>query len=122
MTLRVDDVLVVVDIQYDFLPGGSLAVAGGNEIIEPINALAERFRNVDSRNLLRARKVSNCPRDAKDPVKAPRRQAHGSRRIGQRSRYEGGHTGVSNPSGASSAASATTRLPSRHPSAARRSI
>lgn len=46
MTLRVDDVLVVVDIQYDFLPGGSLAVAGGNEIIEPINALAERFRNV----------------------------------------------------------------------------
>jgi nicotinamidase/pyrazinamidase len=46
MTLHVDDVLVVVDIQYDFLPGGSLAVAGGNEIIEPINALAKRFRNV----------------------------------------------------------------------------
>ena len=46
MTLHVDDVLVVVDIQYDFLPGGSLAVAGGNEIIEPINALADRFRNV----------------------------------------------------------------------------
>ncbi|MEO7221808.1 MAG: nicotinamidase [Devosia sp.] len=46
MTLRADDALVVVDIQYDFLPGGSLAVAGGNEIIEPINALAKRFRNV----------------------------------------------------------------------------
>jgi nicotinamidase/pyrazinamidase len=46
MTLHADDVLVVVDIQYDFLPGGSLAVAGGNEIIEPINALARRFRNV----------------------------------------------------------------------------
>jgi nicotinamidase/pyrazinamidase len=46
MTLHVDDVLVVVDIQYDFLPGGSLAVAGGNEIIEPINALADRFGNV----------------------------------------------------------------------------
>ncbi len=46
MTLRADDVLIVVDIQYDFLPGGSLAVAGGNEIIEPINALAKRFRNV----------------------------------------------------------------------------
>jgi nicotinamidase/pyrazinamidase len=45
-SLRADDVLVVVDIQYDFLPGGSLAVAGGNEIIEPINALAKRFRNV----------------------------------------------------------------------------
>jgi nicotinamidase/pyrazinamidase len=46
MTLHADDALVVVDIQYDFLPGGSLAVAGGNEIIEPINALAKRFRNV----------------------------------------------------------------------------
>ena len=44
--LRADDALIVVDIQYDFLPGGSLAVAGGNEIIEPINALAGRFRNV----------------------------------------------------------------------------
>jgi nicotinamidase/pyrazinamidase len=46
MTLHADDALVVVDIQYDFLPGGSLAVTGGNEIIEPINALAKRFRNV----------------------------------------------------------------------------
>jgi nicotinamidase/pyrazinamidase len=44
--LRADDALVVVDIQYDFLPGGSLAVAGGDEIIEPINALSRRFRNV----------------------------------------------------------------------------
>jgi nicotinamidase/pyrazinamidase len=45
-SLRADDVLIVVDIQYDFLPGGSLAVAGGDEIIEPINALAQRFRHV----------------------------------------------------------------------------
>ena len=46
MRLNADDALVVVDIQYDFLPGGSLAVAGGTEIIEPINALAQRFRHV----------------------------------------------------------------------------
>jgi nicotinamidase/pyrazinamidase len=46
MTLNADDILIVVDIQYDFLPGGSLAVAGGDEIIEPINALSRRFRNV----------------------------------------------------------------------------
>lgn len=45
-SLRADDALVVVDIQYDFLPGGSLAVAGGDEIIEPVNALSRRFRNV----------------------------------------------------------------------------
>jgi nicotinamidase/pyrazinamidase len=46
MRLNADDALVVVDIQYDFLPGGSLAVAGGDEIIEPINALAQRFQHV----------------------------------------------------------------------------
>ena len=43
---REDDVLVVVDLQNDFLPGGSLAVAGGNEIVAPIEALAGRFANV----------------------------------------------------------------------------
>jgi nicotinamidase/pyrazinamidase len=46
MRLTNKDALVVVDIQYDFLPGGNLAVAGGDEIIEPINHLAQRFRNV----------------------------------------------------------------------------
>ena len=44
--LGVDDVLIVVDMQYDFLPGGSLAVAGADEILEPVNALARRFDNV----------------------------------------------------------------------------
>ena len=46
ITPTAGDALVVVDIQYDFLPGGSLAVAGGDDIIEPVNALATRFRNV----------------------------------------------------------------------------
>ena len=40
------DVLVVVDVQYDFLPGGSLAVSGGDEIVPLINTLAKRFTNV----------------------------------------------------------------------------
>lgn len=31
------DALIVVDMQNDFLPGGSLAVAGGNEIIPLLN-------------------------------------------------------------------------------------
>ena len=46
MRLGLEDALVVVDVQYDFLPGGNLAVAGGDEIIEPINALARKFQNV----------------------------------------------------------------------------
>ena len=40
------DVLIVVDVQYDFLPGGSLAVAGSDEIVPLINTLAKKFTNV----------------------------------------------------------------------------
>jgi len=40
------DVLLVVDMQYDFLPGGNLAVAGGDEIIPLINRLARAFPHV----------------------------------------------------------------------------
>lgn len=43
---QASDVLVVVDIQYDFLPGGSLAVTDGDQVIAPINALGARFANV----------------------------------------------------------------------------
>jgi nicotinamidase/pyrazinamidase len=35
------EALIVIDVQNDFCPGGSLAVAGGDEIIDPINALLE---------------------------------------------------------------------------------
>jgi nicotinamidase/pyrazinamidase len=40
------DVLIVVDVQHDFLPGGALAVPEGNAVIEPINRLARAFRHV----------------------------------------------------------------------------
>jgi nicotinamidase/pyrazinamidase len=40
------DALVVVDLQPDFMPGGPLAVAGGDEIAAPIGALARRFATV----------------------------------------------------------------------------
>ncbi|SMQ85948.1 nicotinamidase/pyrazinamidase [Devosia lucknowensis] len=46
LTVNPEDVLVVVDVQYDFLPGGSLAVSGGDEIVPLINQLATRFANV----------------------------------------------------------------------------
>jgi nicotinamidase/pyrazinamidase len=46
MTLSAEDVLIVVDVQKDFLPGGALAVQRGDEVIAPINALARRFANV----------------------------------------------------------------------------
>jgi nicotinamidase/pyrazinamidase len=38
--------LVVVDVQNCFLPGGSLAVAKGEEVIPVINRIAKSFQNV----------------------------------------------------------------------------
>ncbi|WP_121629523.1 bifunctional nicotinamidase/pyrazinamidase [Tropicibacter alexandrii] len=35
--------LLVIDVQNDFCPGGALAVAGGDEIVQPINALMAEF-------------------------------------------------------------------------------
>jgi nicotinamidase/pyrazinamidase len=35
--------LIEIDAQNDFCPGGSLAVAGGDEIIAPLNEAARRF-------------------------------------------------------------------------------
>jgi nicotinamidase/pyrazinamidase len=40
------DVLLVVDVQRGFLPGGSLAVADGDAIVPLINRLAPRFTNI----------------------------------------------------------------------------
>jgi nicotinamidase/pyrazinamidase len=47
-SIAIDDksVLIVVDVQNCFLPGGSLAVKDGDQIIPVINALARAFANV----------------------------------------------------------------------------
>ncbi|MFC5302714.1 isochorismatase family protein [Azospira restricta] len=37
------DALIVVDVQRDFLPGGSLAVADGDAVIAPLNGWLSRF-------------------------------------------------------------------------------
>ncbi len=41
-----DACLIVVDVQNDFMPGGALAVARGDEVVPVINRLAARFENV----------------------------------------------------------------------------
>ncbi|MBV9076747.1 MAG: bifunctional nicotinamidase/pyrazinamidase [Methylobacteriaceae bacterium] len=40
------DLLLVVDLQVDFLPGGSLAVTEGDAVVPLVNALARRFPHV----------------------------------------------------------------------------
>lgn len=37
------DALLIVDVQVDFLPGGALAVPGGDEVVPILNAYIERF-------------------------------------------------------------------------------
>lgn len=46
ITLGAADVLLVVDVQNDFLPGGALAVPRGDEVIPVVNRLASGFLNV----------------------------------------------------------------------------
>ncbi|MCV2863311.1 bifunctional nicotinamidase/pyrazinamidase [Defluviimonas sp. WL0075] len=38
------EALIAIDIQYDFCPGGALAVTGGDEIIPEVNALMDSFQ------------------------------------------------------------------------------
>ncbi|MFN8829047.1 MAG: bifunctional nicotinamidase/pyrazinamidase [Labrys sp. (in: a-proteobacteria)] len=40
------DLLLVIDVQNDFCPGGALAVAGGDAVVGVINRLSRRFENV----------------------------------------------------------------------------
>lgn len=44
--MRATDLLLVVDVQNDFLPGGALAVPDGHAIVAPILDLARRFDHV----------------------------------------------------------------------------
>jgi nicotinamidase/pyrazinamidase len=37
------DALLIVDFQNDFTPGGALPVSHGDEVADPINAIADRF-------------------------------------------------------------------------------
>jgi nicotinamidase/pyrazinamidase len=41
-----NEVLIVIDLQNDFCPGGALAVGGGDEIVPPVNEYMQRFEHV----------------------------------------------------------------------------
>ena len=43
MLLKSRDALIVVDVQRDFLPGGSLAVPDGDEVVPVLNGYLSRF-------------------------------------------------------------------------------
>ena len=41
-----DDLLLIIDVQNDFCPGGALAVADGDAVVPVINRVAERFDHI----------------------------------------------------------------------------
>lgn len=46
MSITDKDILVVIDVQNDFCPGGALPVAHGQEVVPVINRYGARFRDV----------------------------------------------------------------------------
>ncbi len=46
MNLLPTDALLLIDLQPDFMPGGALAVARGDEVVPLVNRLAGRFEHV----------------------------------------------------------------------------
>ncbi|MGZ4982192.1 MAG: isochorismatase family protein, partial [Methylobacter sp.] len=43
VVLAIGDALVAIDVQNDFLPGGSLAVPEGDQVIPVLNGYIEQF-------------------------------------------------------------------------------
>ncbi|MGC1424132.1 MAG: bifunctional nicotinamidase/pyrazinamidase [Terracidiphilus sp.] len=46
MKITPTDVLLVIDVQNDFCPGGALAVADGDAVINPIHRVAQHFQHI----------------------------------------------------------------------------
>jgi len=46
MLIAEGDVLIVIDVQNDFCPGGALAVADGDTVIDPIHNLSVKFDHI----------------------------------------------------------------------------
>ena len=46
MEITSQDVLVVIDVQKDFCPGGALPVRDGDAVIEVIHRVAPRFEHI----------------------------------------------------------------------------
>jgi nicotinamidase/pyrazinamidase len=44
--IKSEHVLIVIDVQNDFCPGGALAVPDGDRVIEPIHRIAARFEHI----------------------------------------------------------------------------
>jgi len=46
MQIESQDVLIVIDVQNDFCPGGALAVPDGDAVIAPVHQIAPKFEHI----------------------------------------------------------------------------
>ncbi len=46
MQIGASDVLIIIDVQIDFCPGGALAVADGDAVLSPIHKIAPHFQHI----------------------------------------------------------------------------
>jgi nicotinamidase/pyrazinamidase len=46
MRITSQDVLLIIDVQNDFCPGGALSVTGGDAVVAPIHLIAARFEHI----------------------------------------------------------------------------
>jgi len=46
MQINASDVLLVIDVQNDFCPGGALAVPDGDAVLQPIHTIAPSFKHI----------------------------------------------------------------------------
>lgn len=46
MRITAHDVLIVIDVQSDFCPGGALAVPDGDSVVDPIHRIAPLFEHI----------------------------------------------------------------------------
>ena len=49
-----EDVLILIDVQNDFCPGGALTVPDGDAVVPIINRLAARFPHLKGVNTIRS--------------------------------------------------------------------
>ena len=59
--LRAGDALVITDVQLDFLPGGSLAVQHGDEVVAVLNGYVAKFQQFGTARGRHARLASTRP-------------------------------------------------------------
>ncbi|MFX0058547.1 MAG: bifunctional nicotinamidase/pyrazinamidase [Candidatus Hodarchaeota archaeon] len=52
LNIKNNDALIIVDMQYDFLPGGALPVEEGHLIIDGINKIAKKFKQAQAKVVL----------------------------------------------------------------------